>query len=220
MSDEMAAEMAAEASTRSSSPECLTTLADPENPDTEIIGGLTSSEDLSDISQAPETDDMNFSNNGKEHADGNGYGNGNGNGGNGQHNMAPRYGNQRPNGPGFNTPGFWRNGNSDARAHGNNNGPAPTDAVPLSSVRPGPAWPTESQLSVAHTYGIRRENGNLTPLVPADEMQRLDFSRLSINERPEGMIILPPTRQPRPENRRGNEMVDACVSQTPSHLAK
>jgi hypothetical protein len=85
--------------------------------------------------------------------------------------------------------------------------------VPLSSVKPGPVWPTENQLMVAYTYGIRRDDGTYTRLIPADELNELSSGRIPVNQGPEGMIVLPPTLLPRPEKRMGaEEMISNNVS--------
>lgn len=97
-------------------------------------------------------------------------------------------------------------------------------AVPLSSVKPGPVWPTENQLKVAYTYGIRRDDGSYTRLIPADELNEIGSERIQISQGPEGLIILPPPQQVRPEKRMGpeemvpssvgHEFQDTCNSQT------
>lgn len=79
------------------------------------------------------------------------------------------------------------------------------DAVPMSRVTPGPVWPSANQLKVAHTYGIRRGDGTYTRLIRADELNTYDFDRVPVSQGPEGMIILPALKQPRPEQREGSE---------------
>jgi hypothetical protein len=81
------------------------------------------------------------------------------------------------------------------------------DAVPLSRVSPGPVWPSANQLKVAYTYGIQREDGSYTQLIRADELDRYDFERVRVSQGPEGMIVLPPPEQPRPERREGPELM-------------
>jgi hypothetical protein len=81
------------------------------------------------------------------------------------------------------------------------------DAVPLSRVSPGPVWPSANQLKVAYTYGIRREDGTYTRLIRADELDSYDFERVPVTQSPEGMIVLPPPEQPRPERRDGPELM-------------
>lgn len=81
------------------------------------------------------------------------------------------------------------------------------DAVPLSRVAPDPVWPSANQLKVAYTYGIRREDGTYTRLIRADELDSYDFERVPVSQGPEGMIILPPLQQTRPEQRDGSELM-------------
>jgi len=81
------------------------------------------------------------------------------------------------------------------------------DSVPLSRVLPGPVWPSVNQLKVAYTYGIRRGDGTYTRLIRADELDSHDFERVPVSQGPEGMIILPPPQQPRPEQRDGLDMM-------------
>ena len=81
------------------------------------------------------------------------------------------------------------------------------EAVPLSRVMPGPVWPTTNQLKVAYMYGIQREDGTYTRLIRADELDSYDFERVSVSQGPEGMIVLPPLQQPRPEQREGPEIM-------------
>lgn len=71
--------------------------------------------------------------------------------------------------------------------------------IPVSQIKPGPAWPSESQVQVAHTYAIRLENGAFMPLIRADELYRMDFTRLQATRDGAGMIILPALGQVRPE---------------------
>jgi hypothetical protein len=95
---------------------------------------------------------------------------------------------------------------SESRPNGHSS-MAGEDAVPLSRVVPGPVWPSANQLKVAHTYGIRRADGTYTQLIRADELDSYDFERVPISQGPEGMIILPPPEQPRPEQRTGPEPI-------------
>jgi hypothetical protein len=84
---------------------------------------------------------------------------------------------------------------------------ASEDLVPLSRVLPGPVWPSDNQLKVAYTYGIRREDGTYTRLIRADELNTYDFERVPVSQGPEGMIILPAPQLPRPERRDGTEVM-------------
>lgn len=88
--------------------------------------------------------------------------------------------------------------------------------VPLSSVAPGPVWPTENQLKVSYGYAIRRRDGSYVQLIPADELHAVHFASLPVNQGPEGLIILPEPVVPRPEARQGtlfaNERVPNFVS--------
>jgi len=95
---------------------------------------------------------------------------------------------------------IWRV--DDGNGHGTS---SPDSKIALSLIKPGPAWPTQAQLSVAYTYGIRRADGKYTMLIPADELADVDFDKVAINQGPEGMIILPPLGQVRPEKRTGEK---------------
>ena len=81
------------------------------------------------------------------------------------------------------------------------------EAVPLSRAMPGPVWPSANQLKVAYTYGIRREDGTYTRLIRADELDSEDFERVPVSQGPEGMIVLPPLQQLRPEQQEGPEIM-------------
>ena len=86
------------------------------------------------------------------------------------------------------------------------------EPLPLSKVIPGPVWPTEDQLKVAYTYGIRRDDGTYTMLIRADQLSEYDFQRVPTTQGPQGMIVLPPPYQLRPEQREGqDEMVPTEV---------
>ncbi|KAH8592698.1 hypothetical protein B0O99DRAFT_743329 [Bisporella sp. PMI_857] len=89
-----------------------------------------------------------------------------------------------------------------ARAAANSNGSVQSKSttathVPFSSVKPGPVWPTENQLKVATTYGIRLEDGSYVPLLRADELGKIDFVKVQCTTGPENMIVLPPLQLPR-----------------------
>ena len=77
--------------------------------------------------------------------------------------------------------------------------------VPLSSVRPGPVWPSEAQLSMAYGYGIQRDDGTITRLIRADELD--EMHAVPRSQGPEGLIILPPPRQFSPSRRPGPEQM-------------
>lgn len=84
------------------------------------------------------------------------------------------------------------------------------DSIPLSSVYPGAAWPTEDQLDVAYAYGVRREDGSVTRLLRADEHRNPNIPQ---HQGPEGLIILPVPRQQSPRRRGGSEaMIPSEVS--------
>lgn len=90
------------------------------------------------------------------------------------------------------------------------------ECVPLRNVRPGDVWPSNNQLDVAFGYGIRRPDGSITRLIPADERAS---GHVNPNIQPyqsaEGLIILPPPRQNSPQRRYGPEiMVPYYVSPT------
>jgi hypothetical protein len=105
------------------------------------------------------------------------------------------------------------------RAAANSNGSVQSKSttathVPFSSVKPGPVWPTENQLKVATTYGIRLEDGSYVPLLRADELGKIDFVKVQCTTGPENMIVLPPLQLPRgvagqPDGK--EEMVAAAV---------
>lgn len=98
----------------------------------------------------------------------------------------------------------------DSMVNFNDNGrcmAASEDLVPLSRVLPGPVWPSDNQLKLAYTYGIRREDGSYTRLIRADELITYDFKRIPVSQGPEGMIILPAPQLPRPEQRDGAEVM-------------
>lgn len=85
--------------------------------------------------------------------------------------------------------------------------------VPLSTVKPGTLWPSDAQMTVAYTYGIRRADGVYTMLAPVDELDRFDFRKIPTTQGAEGMIVLPPLTVERPEDRGGKDrMVPAKVS--------
>jgi hypothetical protein len=84
-------------------------------------------------------------------------------------------------------------------------------SVPLSAIAPGPVYPTETQLGLAYGYGIRRDDGSYTRLIRADELEELDT--IPKFQGPEGLIILPPTRQLSPRRRQGPDaMISGDVS--------
>ena len=66
--------------------------------------------------------------------------------------------------------------------------------VPLSTVKPGPVWPSEEQLQVAHSYGVQTEEGRYVPLIRADEVSIFDFRNREVAAvaSAENMIVLPP----------------------------
>ncbi|TAQ90190.1 hypothetical protein B7494_g1452 [Chlorociboria aeruginascens] len=86
------------------------------------------------------------------------------------------------------------------------------DEVPLSDVNPGPVYPTENQLDVAYAYGIRRESGRFTRLIPADQLPALEG--IDEVQGSEGLIILPEPRAASPARRPDGEQVASSVVQT------
>ena len=89
------------------------------------------------------------------------------------------------------------------------------DNIPISMVKPGPVWPTEIQLRFAYAYGIRRENGTYTRLIPADELDRPYNSTVPSSQGPEGLIVLPLPHLAHPEsheNSGNEEMIPMSVS--------
>jgi hypothetical protein len=89
-------------------------------------------------------------------------------------------------------------------------------SVPLSSVAPGPVWPTEAQLHTAYGYGIQREDGKITRLIPADSL-RENSRNFSTTQGPEGLILLPSPRQPSPSRRQGPEQMMSSEVSFPIH---
>lgn len=79
-------------------------------------------------------------------------------------------------------------------------------SVPLSTVVPGTVWPTEAQLSTAYAYGIRRDDGRITRLIPADERFTGQVNpNMPMYQGAEGLILLPPLRVSSPSRRYGPE---------------
>lgn len=74
----------------------------------------------------------------------------------------------------------------------------PKDSVRITSVAPGPVWPSLDQLEVAHSYGIRRDDSTFTRLIRADELPTHIRTELGMFERqgPEGLILVPQPTQP------------------------
>lgn len=104
----------------------------------------------------------------------------------------------------------------NGRPRGNSN-MVGENSVPLSTVVPGTVWPSEAQLSTAYAYGIRRDDGRITRLIPADERFTGQANpNMPTYQGPEGLILLPPTRVPSPSRRYGpEEMVPMDVRYTP-----
>jgi hypothetical protein len=89
--------------------------------------------------------------------------------------------------------------------------------IPLSRVSPGPVWPSDNQLSTAHAYGIRNDDGTFTRLIRVDEIHRFAAHSIAPRQGPEGLIILPPTRVPSPNSLSGpDQLVSRAVSLTNS----
>ena len=74
----------------------------------------------------------------------------------------------------------------------------PPHGVLLTTVSAGPVWPSLDQLDVAHSYGVRRDDGLFTRLVRADELSSNVRNELGIPERqgPEGLILVPQPHRP------------------------
>ena len=116
-------------------------------------------------------------------------------------------------GGGLSTNPSWRapdnNGTVSMRAPENNG------TLSISRVIPGPVFPSEAQLNVAFTYGIRREDGTFTRLLRADEFNAYDGVPPPAG--PHGMIVLPAIRNvPPPVGHQSTTMVDRSVSSIPS----
>lgn len=90
--------------------------------------------------------------------------------------------------------------------------------IPLSTVRPGSAWPSEAQLDLAFAYGIRRPDGSITRLIRADHLNTpyMNHHIPQWQTQEEGLIILPEPRQPSPNRLQGR---DPLVSQKVSIFA-
>lgn len=74
----------------------------------------------------------------------------------------------------------------------------PPHGVSLTTVSGGPVWPSLDQLDVAHSYGVRRDDGMFTRLIRADELPSNIRNELGIPERqgPEGLILVPQPHRP------------------------
>ncbi|KAE8445336.1 hypothetical protein EG329_013574 [Mollisiaceae sp. DMI_Dod_QoI] len=92
-----------------------------------------------------------------------------------------------------------------ARPRGNSIMMMGENSVPLSTISPGSVWPSEAQLSASYGYGIRREDGSITRLYPADELP--GAHNLPPRQGPEGLIVVPPPRQVSPNRRMGAEVM-------------
>lgn len=77
--------------------------------------------------------------------------------------------------------------------------------VILSAVNPGPSYATNDQLDVAFGYGLRRDDGTYTRLIPADTLPPHLTAQMNLPARQgsEGLIIVAPPRQPSPNSRNG-----------------
>ncbi|KAG9246297.1 hypothetical protein BJ878DRAFT_297554 [Calycina marina] len=93
------------------------------------------------------------------------------------------------------------------RSSANTNG----ETVPMSSIVPGPVYPTETQMKFARLYGLRRKNGSYVPLIPVDELHGLDFSRLQCRSGAENMIVLPELQLPVIPRAGEDDMVPASL---------
>lgn len=73
--------------------------------------------------------------------------------------------------------------------------------IHVTSVSPGPVFPSKDQLTVAYGYAIRREDGTYTRLLRADELRGLNIGVPPTQEGAEGLIVLPSPDLPVPEKR-------------------
>jgi hypothetical protein len=96
--------------------------------------------------------------------------------------------------------------NNNAVVSGNRSRNASRAGCFLSAVMPGFVEPDDTQLNVAYGYAIRRDDGSYTRLIRADDarLALADNPSRPFQDRqgPEGLIILPPPRQPSPGSRR------------------
>jgi hypothetical protein len=88
-------------------------------------------------------------------------------------------------------------------------------SVPLSRVCPGNIWPTEEQVNTAYGYGLLRDDGTITRLVPADDLGGVNH--IPPHQGAEGLIIVPLPRQMSPNAMRGRPepMIPGNVSPKP-----
>jgi hypothetical protein len=77
--------------------------------------------------------------------------------------------------------------------------------VPIGSVRPGPVWPNDAQLDVAYAYCVRNNDGSVTRLIRADDLQRFQGYEPTRQANDHGMIVLPCPRSHSPNSRNGPE---------------
>jgi hypothetical protein len=85
--------------------------------------------------------------------------------------------------------------------------------VPIGSVRPGPVWPNDAQLDVAYAYCVRNNDGSVTRLIRADDLQRFQGYEPTRQANDYGMIVLPCPRSHSPNSRNGLEsLVPRSVS--------
>lgn len=75
------------------------------------------------------------------------------------------------------------------------------NSIPLSRVCPGNVWPTEEQVNTAYGYGLLRDDGTITRLIPADDLGGVNH--IPPRQGAEGLIIVPPPRQMSPNATRG-----------------
>ncbi|KAF4624333.1 hypothetical protein G7Y89_g13837 [Cudoniella acicularis] len=93
---------------------------------------------------------------------------------------------------------YYNRGRANSQVMGEN-------TVPLSSVVPGPVWPSDIQLNTAYAYAIQREDGSFTRLIRADQLDSLDG--IPRSQGPEGVIVLPQPRQMSPRRRQSEVMI-------------
>jgi len=81
--------------------------------------------------------------------------------------------------------------------------------VPITTIHPGPVWPSPAQLNSAYGYALDRGNGQYTRLIPADTLPYNEYPKYQTTE---GLIILPMPRHEQPVPNRAPAMVAQSVS--------
>jgi hypothetical protein len=80
-------------------------------------------------------------------------------------------------------------------------------SIPLGTVVPGWAYPSNEQLDTAYGYAFRRPDGYYTRLIPADTLMDVDVQNIQRRQGPEGLIVVPQPRQLEPSIRQGPEVM-------------